>query len=452
MRRAMAAAVIGLLVAGCAGLLSLGDVEYATAADGGATDAPPDDADARADGDGGPTYFDAADPGRWTTFGVDNIVGAATSQQWGNAVFDGRYVHFAPSAVNTPVLAYDTKAAGFAKAASWRVLPIPVPDSGVPYLQGPLAYVGGTVFLLPGSGASDPDLLLWRAPGAPADAGWQSLDVAPIDAGTWFTYPGFDDRYLYFTPFRQRGTSNPSGRVVRIDPAALPTGAPAMFDLVGNLSPQAQGFNDAVFDGRYLYLTPNTNPSGPSGVFARYDTHGPFDDAGVWDWFNLASMSSALTSFGCGTFDGRYIYFFSNHGAERPHAIVARYDTRAPFLDKASWIYADLVDPEAGAGRIVDFFAGAAFDGRYVYALANDSVTDTSSFLLRIDTTVGFSGQALQPVPLPDVLQLTNPHQLAWAGLAFDGQYLYLTPFVGGIMARFEARTPAPPPPPSSVF
>ena len=54
---------------------------------------------------------------------------------------------------------------------------------------------------------------------------------------------------------------------------------------------------------------------------------------------------------------------------------------------------------------------------------------------------------------LPAILRLaTLPPQLEYTGFAFDGQYLYLVPFLGGIVARFDARTPGPPPPPSSVF
>jgi hypothetical protein len=453
MRRGFAALVFGVLGAGCAGLLSIDDVGYEGAADGGTGDGPAADGgsvtdapvEADAAGEAGPsfTYSDLQDPAAWSTVLLGTF-GANPGGQWRNAVFDGRYVHFGPLSFGGQLLSYDTTATSFTRAASWTAIVVPLPDGGTPAFFSGVAQAAGKVFVVSAGHLTDPDLLYYRNAGDLPAAGFQALDLTPLAPDTAWGYAGLDGRYLYLTPSTRRNSStDPSGVVLRLDPAALPGAAPAVFDVAQGVSLDAQGFRDAVFDGRFLYFMPNLNTKGLSGVFARYDTQGAFVDPRAWDWFDLAALDPALTRFGCGTFDGRYAYFFTAPTIGRTYTKVARYDTQGLFASTNAWTQLDLTD---GSGAAIGDVGGASFDGRYVYVLANGGAPDASRYLVRIDSTVPLAAPAVQMAAFPGVLKLTAPPtQLKFSGLTFDGQYVYLGPAIGGVVARFLARTPGAP-------
>jgi hypothetical protein len=93
----------------------------------------------------------------------------------------------------------------------------------------------------------------------------------------------------------------------------------------------------------------------------RYDTHAPFAAAASWSTFDVRGAFTGAGMFTGGTFDGRYVYFAPSGGTLAWE--VVRYDTSAEFGAPTSWT---TFDPrgmvESGAT-----FAGAVFDGRYVY-------------------------------------------------------------------------------------
>ena len=124
----------------------------------------------------------------------------------------------------------------------------------------------------------------------------------------------------------------------------------------------ATGYAGAVFDGRYAYLVPSQDTAGLSGVVARYDTTGAFTTNGSWSFFDTTSIDTSSSGFMGGAFDGRYVYFVP-HG----RTAVSRYDTQnGPLARAAAWSTFDVsqvISAEAGTPE----FAGAAFDGRFVY-------------------------------------------------------------------------------------
>jgi hypothetical protein len=94
------------------------------------------------------------------------------------------------------------------------------------------------------------------------------------------------------------------------------------FDLT-LVRPGAKGFTGAVFDGRYVYFVPDDGGTG--GVVARYDTQAGFAEAASWATFDVASVNAGAVGFAGAAFDGRFVYLV-------PHAtgVVVRFDARAP--------------------------------------------------------------------------------------------------------------------------
>jgi hypothetical protein len=281
----------------------------------------------------------------WSTFDPSaNGVGVSPKGYWG-AFFDGRYVYFSPEWQSTikehgEVLRYDTTLP-FTQAASWRTY-----DAG--------AHGVGT----------DPD-------------GYKGI--------------GSDGTYLYFVPY-YNGTAS-HGEVLRYDRrgafdvvSSWATYTPAA-NGVGNI---AKGFEDAVFDGRYLYFVPSYSGTGSNayhGEVLRYDTLAPFQTASSWAAFDPGSNGVGLDPDGYngGTFDGRFIYFAPTNNGTGPHGEVLMYDTTKPFNSAGSWL---TYDPGAhGIGTDPDGFAGTIFDQRYVYFVPDRNETGVpSGEVLRYDT------------------------------------------------------------------
>ncbi len=124
------------------------------------------------------------------------------------------------------------------------------------------------------------------------------------------------------------------------------------------------GYRGAAFDGRYVYLVPFYNGSAGTGtgLVAQFDTHAPFTVAGSWATFDTSSVDAKAEGFDGAVFDGRYLYLV-------PHltGTVARYDTTATFGASSSWVTFDLLTINASASG----FLGAVYDGRYVYLIPN---------------------------------------------------------------------------------
>ncbi len=282
----------------------------------------------------------------WSTFDPSaNGVGTSPKGYWG-AFFDGRYVYFSPEwqkgaiQEHGEVLRFDTTLP-FNQAASWRTY-----DAG--------AHGVGT----------DPD-------------GYKGV--------------GSDGTYLYFAPY-YNGTAS-HGEVLRYDrrgafdvASSWTTYTPAA-NGVGNI---AKGFEDTVFDGRYMYFVPSYSGAGTNayhGEVLRYDTLAPFHTASSWAAFDPGSNGVGVDPDGYhgATFDGRYIYFAPSNNGTGPHGEVLLYDTTKPFNSPGSWL---TYDPGAhGIGTDPDGFGGTIFDGRYVYFVPDRNDTGVpGGEVLRYDT------------------------------------------------------------------
>jgi len=202
------------------------------------------------------------------------------------------------------------------------------------------------------------------------------------------------------------------------------------FDL-RSVSPLADTFAGGAFDGRYVYYV----PSGTSGRVLRYDTQSnAFTTASSWTEFDATSVDANARGFYGAVFDGRYVTY-----VPLAQKVALRYDTQAPFTSPAAYEKLDLttIDVTAGGG-----YAGATFDGRYLYfAPLTAGAVGFGGLVLRYDTAAPFAGAASWKKF--DVRSL-NVSAQGFAGGIFDGRYVYLAPFVkdgstrNGHIARYD--------------
>jgi hypothetical protein len=146
-------------------------------------------------------------------------------------------------------------------------------------------------------------------------------------------------------------------------------------------------------------------------------------NAAFWSAFDLSSVTTP-TSYAGAVFDGRYVYLVPNR-----NGAVARYDTTAPFGAAASWSTFDT----AALAPNATFF-GAAFDGSYAYF-----VPSSLGILVRFDTQRPFG--ALASWATFDLSSLAPVHR--FAGGVFDGRYVYLVPSSYLTGTSTVRRTPA---------
>jgi hypothetical protein len=404
----------------------------------------------------GATYGPLDDITAWELFDTHSLPGFTGSAYLGGT-FDGRFVYFAGR--GTRVMRYDTQGAGLTDATAWSAFQVGPIGAGGGFAGA--AFDGRFVYFVPYQNASTTESIAARldTQGAFNSAGsWATFDLATLSsdggaAASGFFGAVFDGRYLYFVP---RNDGAPDGRVVRYDTsAALEAGAPVdagdggppspfddptewtTFD-VSSTNPTATGFAGGVFTGSALYLVPNANDAfdsgvhnGGSGIAARYAVGSGLDVSSSWSTFDM-TMVNGLAEFDWGgAFDGKYVYFI-------PHAqaIVTRVDTSMSFTSAASWSAYDTTQIATADGGGAPTYSGGAFDGRFIYA-----VPGSGSTILRYDTTSTFVADcAWSSFDLNRIASIDGGVS-QYSGAIFDGEYVYLVPFNGGLVARFDARS-----------
>lgn len=101
--------------------------------------------------------------------------------------------------------------------------------------------------------------------------------------------------------------------------------------------------------------------------------------------FSTATVNAKARGFAGAVFDGRYLYLVPSFNGSFD-GLVARYDTTASFSDGASWSTFDTTTVNANAKG----YTGAAFDGRYVYLVPYEP----TSAVARYDTQASFTDGA----------------------------------------------------------
>jgi len=337
----------------------------------------------------GACYSVLDDTSKWATFDVSTLDMRAVG--FYGAEFDGRYVYLVPS-----------------QAAA------------MPYVDGVIARYD--------TQAS------FKSTNA-----WSTTDLSVLNPNAVGFYGGrFDGRYLYLVPYETPADTSNNSLVTRFDTTgAFPadSGAWSTFD-VGMVGPGSQGFAGAVFDGQNLYLVPNHGTS-----LDRYDVQGPLDASTSWSPYPLGS------GYAGAVFDGRYVYVISNSTSS---GTVERYDTQLPLMP-SSWMTFDVSTTMMGAHAVG--YAGAVFDGRYVYLIPGYPSTVGPPFLVaaRYDTQgSGFNvPNSWQTFPL-DMVIGPMASDVGYWGATFDGRYIYFSPttgkdlngteFISSVVLRFDTQ------------
>jgi hypothetical protein len=263
---------------------------------------------------------------------------------------------------------------------------------------------------------------------------WLTYDLSGVSA-TAKGYQGaaFDGRYVYLAPFTHG--SKYDGLTTRYDTQMsfdTPTSW-TTFD-TATVSAEAQGFSGAVFDGRYVYLVPNNNGS-PDGLVARYDTTETFTTGTSWSTFDVTTVDTGAVGYSGGAFDGRYIYLVPSI-ENASGGLVVRYDTQGTFSTSTSWAKFDATMLSAQVAG----YQGALYDGKYVYFVPAGAGT-TSALVLRFDVTAIFEDASSWSTF--DTTTLSSSAK-GFAGGAFDGRYVYLTPYSNGdsydgVVVRYDS-------------
>jgi hypothetical protein len=200
----------------------------------------------------------------------------------------------------------------------------------------------------------------------------------------------------------------------------------------------AGGFVGAGFDGRYLYFVPSFDGTGADGVVARYDTQASFTTGSSWTTFDTTTVNPQAKGFAGASFDGRYLYLIASWNGPTVDGVVTRYDTQGSFTSLSSWTTFDTTTVDANAKG----FVGAAFDGRYIYLVPNDDGQSNAGTLwdgvvARYDTYASFTAPgSWRTFDTRSVNALAE----GFGGAAFDGRYLYLVPLDGGQVARYDTQ------------
>ena len=206
---------------------------------------------------------------------------------------------------------------------------------------------------------------------------------------------------------------------------------------------ETRGYFGAVFDGRYIYLSPirlTNDFAGAHGNILRYDTHQDFKNPESYDAYDASNTGGMYTKGYCGlAFDGRYVYFIPRHNGKEYHSRFLRYDTHMDFKDSASW---DAYDVGVDSSH-----QGAAFDGRYLYFPAahhmegDDLEGGTHTHdgrAIRFDTRSDFKDPASWRVFDTDTI--SDLESVCFDGANYDGRYVYFTPIYTKIVVRYDTR------------
>ena len=288
------------------------------------------------------------------------------------------------------------------------------------------AFDGKNVYFVATS-PSDGGLML-QHPVAGAMNAWSAFDFGALGIPKQ-QYQGasFDGRYVYYAS-RGQTPSEALRYDTQADASFSATTAWTAFDVDSTGTDAGKpplGFSGAVFDGRYVYFVPFNN-----GTVARYDTKPPVSDAGAsdaatdggsnafasaahWSTFDTSTLDNRSTGFEGAVFDGRFVYLVPFNAG-----VLERYDTTNTkgLGNPTAWSSYEL-DTLPNAPKN---FAGAVYDGHYVYL-----VPHTGHITLRYDSAKGFTGSAFTEFDIATVLPAYDAGAVAFNGGAFDGRFVY---------------------------
>ena len=311
------------------------------------------------------------DSANWEAFDAGNIGGLTTKGYFG-AAFDGRYVYYVPCRTadfHGTALRYDTEG-DFKSAASWESFDAGSTDGLATVGFAGAVFDGRYIYYIPFSDATSRHgrVLRFDTQGSFTEAAsWDAYDAGMTGGSGTKGYNGavFDGRYIYLTPFGYDPIAH--GRVLRYDTEAdfKTSTSWNMYDAKNTDGLDARGYYGSAFDGRYVYFTAFHDGSNFHGRMLRYDSQGAFDSSSSWSAFDANNTDGMITvGYKGAIYDGRYVYYVPFRDGEFRHGRLLRYDTQGAFDSSSSW---DAFDAGNTDGLDTRGFVGAEQDDRYVY-------------------------------------------------------------------------------------
>jgi hypothetical protein len=335
------------------------------------------------------TAFESA--GSWEAYDASKTGGSGAAGYTGG-VFDGRYLYFSPQTLSppAPVLRYDTQMS-FTNSNSWGAYNAANTEGLICQGTQGAIFDGRFVYFVPhyngiGSGWSGAVLRYDTQSSFTNSMSWQAYDASNTSGLPTRGYSSgvFDGRFVYFAPTVNGVSTNGSGCVLRYDTAGDFHSATnwLAYDASSTGGLQATIYKGAVFDGRFVFFVPYLN--GGACVVLRYDTQTAFTNATAWTAWNATNTSGLQTEgYDGAVFDGRYVHFTPYHTSGSVfHGVILSYDTLAPFATASSW---SAVDAGGVGGLATQGYVGAVSDGRYLYFAPYRNTNGFNGNVLRFD-------------------------------------------------------------------
>lgn len=435
----LSVATMAFGVASCDAVLGLTDKPLAagTGGDGGAA---PDGGACVGDSTG---YHPMKTTACWETFDTSQPFGTSAGGVYGGT-FDGHYVYFA-GATNSFMIQFDTTMS-FTDESAWNgfdASTLGTGSGGTTQTYGGAVYDGRYVYFIP---STSPAFVRYdtRGAGFTTASAWTEL----ILTGTTAAYTGgvYDGhKYIYFAPY-QGADGNASGVIARFDTTqgTFTNAAFTYFDTTtlpttGPHSPTPSGdYWGTVFDGRRIFFIPNSDT-----VLTVFDTVGIFGAAASWSTYDLSQVDPlASGGYATGAFDGKFVYIAPDDSNSS-----LQYSATSPLTTTRDWeeLFPASIVGESTSNQT---FAATGFDGRYVYLAPGFNVNANSSNLngglVRYDTTLTPYSAAASWTAFNTVNLLPKGNGPGDFGAAvFDGKYVYFAPSDYPIIARFDAKDTA---------
>jgi hypothetical protein len=342
------------------------------------------------------TTANFSDSSSYQSMDVNAFV-ASSSQSYSGGAFDGRYIYFTPdlqAADPTSVLRYDTTAS-FIDSSSYLENSVQFyPSEG---FNGALYDGHRYLYFIPAELVSSSTVFIQFDTlgnfSATASSSWVYSTITIAKGG--YLSAVYDGRYVYYSP-NPTATSNPP--FLRFDTTFpfISSFAPPVWTTfnISLLTSSNTGYVSSVYDGRYVYLAPyNTFPLlTNSGKLIRYDTSASFTATSSYSVFDTTTLNPLCKGYQGSFFDGRFVFFtpFFTVNPSQKNNLLVRYDTARPFTLTSSYTVLNLSSVSSAATAL----AGGAFDGRYGYVAAG--ANNGQQLLVRIAVDTG--------PPLPAVL------------------------------------------------
>jgi len=266
------------------------------------------------------------------------------------------------------------------------------------------------------------------------DSAWSAFDAVALKS-RGVRGGAFDGRYVYLAPFEPEDNG---AAQLTYDSIAVRYDSQAAFNSLaawssinltqasGTQDLSVPGFAGTAFDGRYVYFAPTavgqlSGDAVRSGKATRFDSQADFTKAASWSSFDLSTVSADAAGFAGAAFDGRYLYFAPS---SQTHALAVRHDTQADFAAGASWQTFETTSVNQYAGG----FQGAVFDGRYIYFAPGSGGITYHSVIARYDTQASFASASAWVTYDTAALNSDNFSSWQFNGGVFDGRYVYFIP------------------------